>query len=85
MASIVRGSQVIPGLRPRSDRTIWKRIAAVLEGLRFPKPADLKLPAAAVASDQELKKLAKRVKVGPIDRIEQQDLLVVLYGHGVMK
>jgi hypothetical protein len=85
MASIVRDSQVLPGLRPRNDRAVWKRIAAVLESLRFSKSGDLKLPGAAEASDKELQKLAHRVKTGPIDRKDRQDLLVVLYGGGVMK
>jgi hypothetical protein len=84
MASIVRNSQVIPGLRPRSDRAMWKRIAAVRDGLRFSRPAGDKLPMAIEASDQELQKLAKQVKSGPIDRSEQQELLVVLYGGGVI-
>jgi hypothetical protein len=81
MASIVRESQIIPGFRPRSDRAIWKRIAAALEGLRFPKPADFKASAAVEASDQELRRLVKGVKSGPADR--SQEAMAIIYGGGV--
>jgi hypothetical protein len=85
MASIVRDTQVIPGLRPRSDRALWKRIAAVLDGFRFSRSAGLKFPAASEASDQELQKLANRVNAGPTDLREQPDALVLMYGGGVIK
>jgi hypothetical protein len=81
VATNVQEIQVIPGLRPRNDRAIWKRIVAVLDGLRSSKPADLKVSAALEANDQELHRLAKRVKSGPDDR--DRDAMAIIYGGGV--
>ena len=85
MATVVRHPQVIRIPRPVARPSLWKRIAAMMPTLHLPKSDGISTPAAVGANDYELQKLAKRISAGPIDRGDQRDVLVVLYGGGIIK
>jgi hypothetical protein len=85
MATVVRHPQVIRIPRPVARPSLWKRVAALLPALHLPQSDGITTPAAVGATDHELQKLAKRISAGPIDRGDQRDVLVVLYGGGIVK
>jgi hypothetical protein len=85
MATVIRQHQVIRIPRPVAKPSLWKRVAAMMPTLHFPKSDGMTTPAAVGATDYELQWLAKRISAGPIDRGDQRDVLAVLYGGGIIK